>query len=160
MSGVTPAHVLVALLTFMAMEPAVAWVHRHVMHGWGWAWHASHHRPRHGRFERNDLYSVIATALALLLFTVSDPDRTLWWVGAGVTAYGLLYAIVHDGFVHRRLPFTYTRCNGYLRRLIAAHHLHHAVKEREGGVSYGFLYAPPVPVLRQQLMAQRGRHAK
>ena len=39
----------------------------------------------------------------------------------------------------------------YLRRLVEAHHLHHAVRGREGCVSFGFLYAPPLPVLRERL---------
>jgi len=48
-------NILVFLSTLIAMEVFAALVHRHVMHGWGWGWHRSHHEPRTGRFERNDL---------------------------------------------------------------------------------------------------------
>ncbi len=42
----------------------------------------------------------------------------------------------------------------YLKRLIQAHRLHHAVRSREGAVSFGFLYAPPVKKLKEQLRQQ------
>jgi beta-carotene 3-hydroxylase len=44
--------------------------------------------------------------------------------------------------------------SGYLKRLVQAHRLHHAVKGREGCVSFGFLYAPPVARLRDELRSK------
>ncbi len=44
---------------------------------------------------------------------------------------------------------------GYLKRLVLAHGLQHAVGGGVGGVSFGFLYAPPVRRLKEEL--QRGR---
>ncbi|HBW08103.1 MAG TPA: beta-carotene hydroxylase, partial [Pseudomonas sp.] len=41
--------------------------------------------------------------------------------------------------------------NGYLKRLYQAHRMHHAVEGKERCVSFGFLYAPPLPVLKRQL---------
>ena len=79
----------------------------------------------------------------------------LYWIGLGMTIYGLLYFIVHDGLVHQRWPFRYIPRAGYLKRLVQAHRLHHAVDERESGVSFGFLYAPPVRHLRDTLKARR-----
>ena len=57
--------------TVIAMEVAAAVVHRHVMHGRGWCWHRSHHEPRRGRFETNDLYALVFAGMSLLLFTLS-----------------------------------------------------------------------------------------
>jgi beta-carotene 3-hydroxylase len=72
-----------------------------------------------------------------------------------MTAYGFLYFVVHDGMVHGRWPFRYVPRSGYLKRLVQAHRLHHAVEGREGCVSFGFLYAPPVRKLRDALRAGR-----
>lgn len=70
-----------------------------------------------------------------------------------MTAYGLLYFSAHDGLVHRRWPFRYTPRSGCLTRLHQARRMQHAVEGREGAVCFGFLYAPPVAVLKQRLHA-------
>lgn len=138
--------------TVAAME-AVAWAaHKYVMHGWGWAWHRSHHEPRSGALERNDLYALAFALPAIALIAAGTHGAwPLQWIGAGMTLYGLLYAIAHDGLVHGRWPLRYAPRHGYLKRLVQAHRLHHAVPTREGCVSFGFLYAPPLQALRLQL---------
>ena len=73
-----------------------------------------------------------------------------------MTIYGCLCFVVHDGLVHQRWPFRHVPKNPYLKRLVQAHRLHHAVEGREGAVSFGFLYAPPVRSLREKLRAGRG----
>lgn len=158
---------VVAPLAFAATELLAIVVHRQFMHGAGWGWHRSHHEPRRdddGYFERNDWYAVVFSLGAALLFVWAGVvgSGLLWWVGAGITAYGLAYAVVHDGLVHGRLPgLRWTgRQGGYLGRLVEAHRLHHAVRERDDGVSFGFLWAPPVESLRAQLRARTAaRHA-
>jgi beta-carotene 3-hydroxylase len=143
---------LVVAATVAAMEAFAAAVHRHVMHGWGWGWHRSHHEPGEGRFERNDLYALLFAGISLLFFSVlADLWPLFWWVGVGTVVYGFLYTWVHDGIVHRRLPVPGRVRRGYLKRLVQAHRLHHAVRSREGAVSFGFLYAPPVERLRDRL---------
>lgn len=146
------------LATAVATE-AVAWtVHRYIMHGWGWGWHRSHHRPRDGVFEKNDLYAVVFTALALgFILAGSAHHGPFYWMGLGATLYGVLYFILHDGLVHHRWPFRFTPTHPYIKRLVQAHHLHHAVHEREGAVSFGFLYAPPVRDLRHKLREKPAR---
>ncbi|TFY98446.1 sterol desaturase family protein [Ramlibacter rhizophilus] len=143
----------VVLAAVVAME-AVAWLaHRYVMHGFGWRWHASHHEPRAGRFERNDLYALVFAAIAIALIAAGQtPERrVLALLGLGMTIYGALYLLVHDGLVHRRLFFRWQPRSGYLRRLIDAHRLHHAVRSREGCVAFGFLWAPRPERLRESL---------
>jgi beta-carotene 3-hydroxylase len=148
--------VLILLLTVAAMELVATGVHKYVMHGFGWGWHRSHHRRRAGWFERNDLYALVFAGLSVGLFAAAGgPASGLWWVGAGMALYGLLYTLLHDGLVHGRLPIALTPRRGYLKRLVQAHRLHHAVASREGAVSFGFLYAPPVAKLVATL--RRGR---
>jgi beta-carotene 3-hydroxylase len=145
----------ILIATMVAME-AVAWaVHRYIMHGFGWGWHRSHHEPRQGRLEKNDLYGLLFGALALLLIVAAaNHSSALYWIGVGMSAYGFLYFVLHDGLVHRRIPMPKRVGNAYFKRLIQAHRLHHAVRGREGGVSFGFLYAPPVRKLKEQLRQQ------
>ncbi len=144
--------IAIVALTVVAMEAVAFAVHKHVMHGWGWGWHRSHHEPRSGRFEKNDLYALVFAGVSLLFFSIfAHMWAPLWWVGVGTVVYGVLYTILHDGLVHRRLPLVRAPRSGYLKRLVQAHRLHHAVKDRDGAVSFGFLYAPPVKRLRREL---------
>jgi beta-carotene 3-hydroxylase len=64
--------------------------HKYVMHGFGWAWHRSHHEPRTGWFEKNDLYALVfaGVAIALIYAGATLGHHPLEWIGAGMTAYG------------------------------------------------------------------------
>lgn len=139
------------------MECVAAAVHRFIMHGPGWGWHRSHHEERQGVFERNDLYALVFAVISMLLFLAGSKVPLLWWVGLGLVVYGLGYALLHDGLVHRRIPFMRPPRNGYLKRLVQAHRLHHAVHERDGAVSFGFLYAAPVQRIRARLRSNSSR---
>lgn len=154
MTVLIPAIIVVA--TVVLTELAAAWIHRVVMHGPGWRWHRSHHEPRHGLLERNDLYSLVFGGLSMALFwagtTVASP---FWWVGVGLCVYGVIYFCVHDGLVHHRWPFRHVPRRGYLRRIYQAHRLHHAVREREGCVAFGFVLVAPVEQLRAELRAKQ-----
>lgn len=148
---------LVFMLTLIGMEAFAWFAHKYIMHGWGWGWHRSHHQPRRGWFEKNDLYAVVFAAVAIVLIALGNAGwHPLEWVGAGMTAYGLLYFLAHDGLVHQRWPFRYVPRRGYLKRLYQAHLLHHAVHEKHGCVSFGFLLAPPVAKLKHQLRRLHG----
>jgi beta-carotene 3-hydroxylase len=150
---------LLLIGTIAAME-GVAWAtHRWVMHGPGWFFHASHHRPRTGAFEANDWYAAIFALPSVAL--IVGGTRLGWgdwaiWVGAGVAAYGLIYFLFHDVIVHKRLPHRFVARSTYLKRIVQAHRLHHAVETREGAVSFGFLAAPRPEALKARL-ARRGR---
>ncbi|WP_263263399.1 sterol desaturase family protein [Pseudomonas sp. RIT-PI-S] len=149
---------LIVVMTVLAMEGVSILAHKYVMHGFGWAWHRSHHEPRRGWFELNDLYALVFAALAIALIAAGTAGAyPLQWIGAGMTLYGALYFIAHDGMVHRRWPLRYLPRRGYLKRLYQAHRLHHAVGGREGCVSFGFLYAPPVARLKRQLRRNESR---
>jgi beta-carotene 3-hydroxylase len=147
----------IVLGTVVGMEAAAYSAHRWLMHSrWGWGWHKSHHEAHEGWWERNDLYAVVFAGLSFLLMWLDPEHRHLFWVGTGMAVYGLLYFIVHDGLVHRRWPFHWVPRRGYMQRLYQAHRLHHAVEGKDGCVSFGFLYAPPVRTLKQQLRKRHG----
>ena len=150
---------LLFLATILAMEAVAYAAHRWIMHGPGWFLHASHHRPRPGRFEANDLYAVIFAAPSILL--IHGGVNLGWgawaiWVGAGIAAYGAIYFGFHDVIVHQRIPHRYVARSRYMKRIVQAHRLHHAVETKQGTVSFGFLWAPPAEVLKAEL-ARRGR---
>jgi beta-carotene 3-hydroxylase len=129
-------------VAFVVMEPVTWAVHRFVMHGPGWVLHRSHHAPRSGRLEANDAFPVGFAALVGAALAVGfNVDGAGWLVpvGFGVTAYGAAYALVHDGYVHRRLPVGARRAAA-LDALARAHAVHH----RTAGEPYGML-APYVP---------------
>ena len=151
---------LIVLLTTLAME-LVAWAsHKYVMHGFGWGWHASHHEHRRGRFEKNDLYAfVFAGGSVALIWFGTQGVWPLQWIGAGMAGYGLLYFIAHDGLVHGRWPLQAQAKSGYLKRLVQAHRLHHAIAAREAGVSFGFLLAPSQAKLATLVQSTRARRS-
>ncbi len=150
-------NVICFLIAVIAME-GVAWAtHRWVMHGPLWVLHKSHHSERTGAFEANDLFAVGFAGIAIAMFWIGAEREwsAITWAAAGVTTYGALYAIVHDGMVHRRWPFRVVPRRGYLKGLVQAHRLHHAVDAREGAVSFGFLAPQDVRRLSASLKRRR-----
>jgi beta-carotene 3-hydroxylase len=128
--------------TFVAMEGVAVLMHRHLMHGPLWVLHESHHRPRAGRFEANDLFGVLFAIPSIVLIYLGTHGQPLALaVGVGMTAYGAAYFGFHDVVVHRRVRHAYVPRSAYLRRIVKAHLVHHKTLTREGAVSFGFLYA-------------------
>jgi beta-carotene 3-hydroxylase len=130
--------VLIVLVCFLAMEPVAAAAHRLVMHGWGWAWHRSHHRGRHDRWERNDRFPAVFACftVAVMAWGAYSGRPGLVAAGAGVSAYGLAYLVVHDICVHGRLTGGRPLLPGrWLRWVASCHATHH----RTGAAPYGFL---------------------
>jgi beta-carotene 3-hydroxylase len=149
--------VAIVALTVAAMEVVANLSHKYIMHGWGWGWHRSHHVEHDDTFERNDLYALVfAIPSIVLIYLGSRFQNPIIWIGTGMAAYGFLYFVVHDGLVHQRWPFRIVPKNSYLKRLVQAHRLHHAVRTREGCVSFGFLYTRPVSELREALRNLHG----
>jgi len=157
MSALLPLSVFLA--TVAAMEGFAYVMHRWVMHGPGWFLHASHHRPRHGFWEANDLYFVIFALPSILLLLGGVQWGWGVWataMGAGIAAYGAIYLGFHDVIVHQRVKHRYVARSRYMKRIVQAHRLHHAVETKEGTVSFGFLIAPH-PATLKQILAQRDR---
>jgi beta-carotene 3-hydroxylase len=136
-------NVLIFLATYAAME-GVAWLmHKYLMHGPLWFLHESHHRPRPGRFERNDAFGIFFSLVSMGLFYVGVHGHpAITAVACGVTAYGFTYFAFHDVLVHKRIPHRFRPKSAYLKHIVRAHHIHHKSHEKDGCVSFGFLYAP------------------
>lgn len=165
---------LIVFATLVTMEFAVAKFHQYIMHGIGWKWHESHHvshepiayssadvktNPPDNRLEKNDLYALVFSLATLLLFIFSAQYSAIWWIGVGISLYGFLYALMHDVIVHRRLRISWQPRKAYLKRLIKAHNLHHAVRAKDNSVSFGFLYAPPLHTLHAKLRVIKSQKA-
>ena len=155
------AILLTILATFLAME-GVAWsAHKYIMHGWGWGWHRDHHERHDRLLEKNDLYAIVGAIMSISAFAVGSPlimGAAAWeagtWIGLGILLYGIVYSLIHDGLIHQRY-FHYVPRSGYAKRLVQAHKLHHATEGKEGGVSFGFVFARDPAVLKRELAEQR-----
>lgn len=130
--------ILIFLIAFVAMEFVAYLAHRYVYHGLLWIFHKSHHTPRKGLFEWNDVFPLFFASVAIVTiwYAVETPIRVDLLAGAlGVTLYGIVYSFVHDIYVHRRIPGVVFR-SAYLQRVKKAHMVHHAT----GGEPYGLLF--------------------
>jgi beta-carotene 3-hydroxylase len=140
--------VAIALGGLIAMEPITALLHRVVFHGFGFAWHRSHHEPPRRVLEGNDLFPVVFAAATIALLSVGvwiGGGEVLVPLGVGITAYGFSYLVVHDVIIHRRIPGLRIP-DGALARLRRAHNVHHLFSR----APYGFL----VPVVPKELAAR------
>jgi beta-carotene 3-hydroxylase len=157
----TLSAIMIVLASVLAME-VIAWSsHKYIMHGWGWGWHRDHHEPHDNTFEKNDLYGVVGAVMSISMFAVGSPlvlGENAWWpgsfIGLGILGYGIIYTLIHDGLVHQRY-FKWVPKKGYAKRLVQAHKLHHATVGKEGGVSFGFVFARDPVVLKAELRRQR-----
>jgi beta-carotene 3-hydroxylase len=126
------------VVAFVAMEGVSYGAHRWLMHSRrGMRWHASHHAPPRGRFERNDLFPLCFSVVGIALFALAAAGALpgwVWWAAAGITTYGAAYMTVHELFIHRRVtvPLPRWRYLSWLRRRHAAHHT-------DGGEPFGML---------------------
>jgi beta-carotene 3-hydroxylase len=129
---------VLAIGAFAAMEPLAALLHRLVMHRRGYRWHASHHAAATRGFELNDLFPLVFGMATIVLIGVGSwlpAFGALRPIGAGVTAYGIAYLVVHDLAVHGRGAGRPVGDNVYLRWVRAAHRRHHV----GGAAPFGFL---------------------
>ncbi|OEL14163.1 Beta-carotene 3-hydroxylase, chloroplastic [Dichanthelium oligosanthes] len=129
----------------VGMEFWARWAHRALWHASLWHMHESHHRPREGPFELNDVFAIINAVPAIALLNYGFFHRGLvpglcFGAGLGITLFGMAYMFVHDGLVHRRFPVGPIANVPYFRRVAAAHKIHHMDKFE--GVPYGLFLGP------------------
>lgn len=138
------------LLTFggaIGMELWAQYAHKALWHDFepGWALHKSHHQPRLGPFEKNDVFAVVNAipAMALCAYGFLTPGvggGLCFGTGLGITLFGISYMFIHDGLVHRRFPVGPIAEVPYLKRVAIAHKLHHS--EKYDGVPWGLFLGP------------------
>lgn len=129
----------------MAME-AVAWIaHKYMMHGWFWFLHHDHHQRDDGAFfEKNDYFFLIFATPAIICFYlgVQNGFNSLFFIGLGITLYGIAYFFVHDIFIHQRFKILRNSDNFYLKAIRRAHKMHHKHLGKEEGECFGMLIVP------------------
>jgi beta-carotene 3-hydroxylase len=102
--------------------------------------HKSHHQKAKSFFEWNDLFAVLFGALSLYLMYIDlDQLGFRFFIGLGITVYGMIYFVVHDWFVHRRFK-TFKSNNTYLQAVRKAHKIHHKNRGKEDGKAFGLLF--------------------
>ncbi|ASE61876.1 beta-carotene hydroxylase [Chryseobacterium indologenes] len=136
---------LIVLAVFISMEGATWLIHRYIMHGFLWSLHRDHHDHSHeGKLERNDLFFFIfaTPAIALLYLGVKQDFSHWFYVGLGISLYGMAYFFVHDIFIHQRTKILTKTTNPYFLAIRRAHKQHHKHLGKEEGECFGFLWVP------------------
>lgn len=138
---------LLAIGGMVGMEMYARVVHRHAWHDYqpGWLIHKSHHEPRTGPFELNDVYAIVNAVPAIVLtwygFLREDMvGGVCFGLGLGITLFGMAYMFVHDGLVHKRFPVGPVKDVPGLRRIAVAHRMHHM--DDFQGYPYGMFLGP------------------
>lgn len=129
---------------FLGMEAVTYLVHRFVMHGALERIHLSHHRNAAAEFasrspEPNDAFPLAFSVCALAGFWIGFNVAGFGWLLAlmtGVTVYGIVYTLVHDGIIHGRIRALKRLDVALARRLETAHRSHHL----NNGEPYGMLF--------------------
>jgi beta-carotene 3-hydroxylase len=130
-------------LGFALMELFGWAIHKYIMHGPLWAIHKTHHQPSKTFFELNDFFSLLFGSIAVILITkgVADFDYR-FWMGMGISLYGMLYFFLHDVLIHRRMKWFQKPNSSFLKGIFKAHQAHHRTNEKEGAVSFGLFVVP------------------
>lgn len=139
-------YTLITVATFFAMEFVAWFAHKYVMHGFLWVLHKDHHQREPGFFEKNDAFFLIFAIPSAAFYIVGSavPGMfPLFFVGVGISLYGIAYFLVHDIFIHQRFKI-FTRTNHrYLKAIRKAHKVHHKHLNPEDGECFGMLIVPP-----------------
>jgi len=136
---------LIVIAAFVGME-GVAWLaHKYIMHGWMWRLHKDHHKKEsEGFIEHNDSFFLIFAlpGIACLFFGMQQQYNFLFWIGVGITLYGLAYFLIHDIFIHQRFKLFRNSNSTYLKAIRRAHKMHHKHLTKEDGECFGMLWVP------------------
>ncbi len=141
--GLILLYILIIFVTFLFMEVVAWFLHKYIMHGFGWFLHEDHHRYTKGRFEKNDIFGLFFSIISFILILTGYLGGLDFRIplGIGVMMYGIGYFLVHDTFFHRRIKIKYRPKSAYMKRVLHAHTVHHQKSTAHKGVCFGFLYA-------------------
>ena len=137
---------LIIFLTFVFMEGVAWFMHKYIMHTFGWFLHQDHHvRLKHDSFvERNDTFFIFFASLSISSFLVWKFTSSELFLGLaiGIFIYGLTYFFIHDLFIHQRIKVLKNTSNPYLKAIRRAHKMHHKHTGKEDGECFGMLWVP------------------
>ncbi|MEY3615144.1 MAG: carotene hydroxylase [Actinomycetota bacterium] len=137
-------NVLFILGGFIGMEVVTYLVHRFVMHGFLRSLHVSHHRNAAAAYaskapEPNDVFPLAFSVVVVVGLWVGFNVTGAAWllpVLVGVSVYGAVYTIIHDGVIHGRIRWMKNINTTWSIRLTVAHREHH----RANSEPYGMLF--------------------
>ena len=136
---------VIVLAAFICME-GVAWLaHKYIMHGILWKLHKDHHKKEsEGFIEHNDFFFIIFAlpGIACLFLGRMNDYNFLFWIGVGITLYGIAYFLVHDIFIHQRFKLFRNSNNRYFKAIRRAHKMHHKHLTKDDGECFGMLWVP------------------
>jgi beta-carotene 3-hydroxylase len=137
-------YIFVTLAAYAGMEFMAWFTHKYVMHGILWVWHEDHHQPHHekdGFFEKNDLFFLVfaVPSAASYMYGSMTPHFWVFFIGVGISLYGLTYFLIHDVYIHQRFKWFKRLDNKYSRAILRAHGMHHAKRTKEDGKDFGLL---------------------
>lgn len=139
-------YILITLGTFLAMEFVAWFAHKYVMHGFLWYLHKDHHQHEPGFWEKNDMFFLIFAIPSAACYIIGSAVAGMFpffFVGVGISLYGLAYFLVHDIFIHQRFKIFKRTQNRYLKAIRKAHKVHHKHLGPEDGECFGMLVVPP-----------------
>ena len=131
------------VLTVIGMEIFSWFIHKYLFHGPLWFIHQTHHnRTVHTSLELNDIFSLGFTSLSIYLIYIGvfHPSTLALAVGIGITLYGMVYFIVHDGLIHQRYPIANKTTNSYLKQVQRAHQQHHSSPYKKPSEEFGLFF--------------------
>lgn len=138
-------NIALVMLAFLAMEGMAWFTHKYVMHGLLWMLHKDHHKKETtGFFEHNDFFFLIFAlpGIAGLLVGINSGFNHWFWIGLGITLYGITYFLVHDIFIHQRFKLFRKSESAYFRAIRRAHKMHHKHLGKQDGECFGMLWVP------------------
>jgi beta-carotene 3-hydroxylase len=139
-------YILITVGTFLAMEFVAWFAHKYVMHGFLWYLHKDHHQHEPGFWEKNDAFFLIfaiPSATCYIVGSALSGMFSLFFIGLGISLYGIAYFLVHDIFIHQRFKIFTRTSHRYLKAIRKAHKVHHKRLGPEDGECFGMLVVPP-----------------
>lgn len=128
-------------LGFLGMEVVGILIHKFLMHGPLWFIHKSHHQPKSGHFELNDLFSIFFAACGIVCLILGMANFSfIFFVGCGISVYGIAYFFLHDALIHRRFKLRWQPLNKYIKAMRFAHQMHHKSPYKLPSESYGLFF--------------------
>ncbi len=138
----------IVIASFFGMEAVARLMHKYLMHGILWPIHKDHHIDMGHKFQRNNLFGLIFSAISIFLFieTFLTGSSVYASIGFGLLFYGIAYLIIHDMIIHNKyIHLRYRHHSKYMDNIIAVHEYHHTYRGDKKGVNWGFLlYVPGI----------------
>lgn len=137
-------YAFVTLAALATMEFVAWFAHKYIMHGFLWNWHEDHHKPHHekeGFFEKNDLFFLVFAIPSATCYIIGSSTSHFWlfFIGVGISIYGLIYFLIHDVYIHQRFKWFRQLDSKYSRAILRAHGAHHAKHTKQDCESFGLL---------------------